>query len=369
MLKIQDSNSPESNLLHECLLSAFKEAGEGAGAYAFATSDGVDLLLKDSVFEEYISNNNYRLIIGIDAITNSGAINKLLDFQKKYKDNLKISVFINPDYNSTFHPKFSWFRNNSGGLLIIGSGNLTVGGLRNNKEAFATIALTKKAFGETKKTWNNWLNENEKNLKELSDEIVSKKAAQNKTVRVNTRKETKEKPKEIIILDKVEEGDAEDCWYISESSKVLLAEIPKNGTRISQVNFNKKSFEEFFKATAGVNNNYRILLKNYNKNSIFSDVEIRQSVSVISSNFRFELKAISGISYPKKGMPIGVFVETGIRTFIYTIFMPEEKNYSEIVEFMYSNKSNQRDAVRIISDVKAVKEACPNIVLWNLIQD
>jgi hypothetical protein len=47
--------------------------GATSGAFAFASCDGVKLLLKDEVFKKFAGANKFELIVGIDEITNEKA--------------------------------------------------------------------------------------------------------------------------------------------------------------------------------------------------------------------------------------------------------------------------------------------------------
>ena len=55
MFNIQDPSFGGNKLLHEALLEACNNALYGAGAYAYVTSSGVNMLMKDKVFEEFIN--------------------------------------------------------------------------------------------------------------------------------------------------------------------------------------------------------------------------------------------------------------------------------------------------------------------------
>ncbi len=50
MLYIQDPEYENSFLLNEALLEACENAEYGAGTYAFVSANGIDLLMKNSIF-------------------------------------------------------------------------------------------------------------------------------------------------------------------------------------------------------------------------------------------------------------------------------------------------------------------------------
>jgi hypothetical protein len=74
---IQDPTIPYSYSLHEALLQGCSGAQRGGGAYAFVSQDGVKLLLEDDVFKSFVDNGIFRLVVGIDEITNENALKKL----------------------------------------------------------------------------------------------------------------------------------------------------------------------------------------------------------------------------------------------------------------------------------------------------
>ena len=157
MLNIQDPSFIGNKLLHEALLEACNVALYGAGAYAYVTSSGVNMLMKDKIFERFINRGRYHLVAGMDDITNTKTLETLTAVQGKSKNHLQLSAYISADSGSTFHPKFSWFRTESGGIIIVGSGNLTAKGLRRNIETFVYHEVSEERISEVEATWNEWL--------------------------------------------------------------------------------------------------------------------------------------------------------------------------------------------------------------------
>ena len=54
MFCIQDPSYENSKYLHETLISECVGCTTGAGAYAFATKDGINLLLLDDNFKDFL---------------------------------------------------------------------------------------------------------------------------------------------------------------------------------------------------------------------------------------------------------------------------------------------------------------------------
>ena len=171
-LCIQDPSYKESAYLHEALISSCVNGILGGGAYAFASKDGIELLIEDDNFKQFLKNGIFTLVVGMDAITNIYSIETLKKLQEKYAGHLIVKAYIHNSKGSTFHPKYSWFSYKKGGALIIGSGNLTQKGLRQNREAYSIEKYEDESFNEVISEWNNWLNHSKMFLFDINDDIV-----------------------------------------------------------------------------------------------------------------------------------------------------------------------------------------------------
>lgn len=375
---IQDPKCLDSVLLHEELSSAFDKALYGGGAYAFVTESGLRILIGSENFESFMKNGKFKLIVGTDDITGIRELDKLESYVQIYgKDHFDVKAFYNTE-KTTFHPKFAWFKTKVGGLVIVGSGNLTLQGLRKNREAFTVTEVSDDEIKLIENQWNNWLKSNKENLKELDDEVIrdtlelnAKKSKEYRKLRFKLLKSfaneisSTEQIEEIVQLNS-EELDNIDTWSFDLSAECLIAEVPKNGSRLKQVNFDKESFENYFGAVAG-NNDYRILLRNITSDGELADIENRPSVSVASQNYRFELDAIAGYNYPIDGKPpLLVFVKVETRTFIYEFLMPNNSNYDTLKEYLdILQQPNKRKLRRVTISVDDLLSNCHNLNLWN----
>ena len=81
---------------------------------------------------------NVKISVGID--TDGTSMEGLLDLLESVGNKGEIWVFHNEN-SSTFHPKIYLFKNNNNADVIVGSGNLTEGGLFTNYEAAFAISL------------------------------------------------------------------------------------------------------------------------------------------------------------------------------------------------------------------------------------
>ena len=368
---IQDPTIPYSYSLHEALLQACLGAQSGGGAYAFVSQDGVKLLLEDEAFRSFVDIGTFKLIVGIDEITNENALKRLRELRDTYSG-LEIIAFLHDVKGSLFHPKFTWFKNNQGGILIVGSGNLTARDLRKNWEAFSIVQVDKREIKKIEKDWNGWIAYSDHCLRDIDDESVLEKARNN--FRNRYKKKTKVKLESKIVRAKEtkwREGEVPEdieAWDFTSTDVVLVAEIPRSGNRWKQANFDKHTFTDFFGATPG-DNSQRILLRNVKKDGLFLDIEIRPSISVVSQNYRFELEAAAGLDYPASGKPIGIFIRVSTRMFLYVISMPKNGFYNKVRKFLDQKWKGRTDRMeRICTTVQQLRVNCPNLPFWKIIK-
>ena len=354
ILNIQDSNLSDVLTLDEAFKSCVDSNCTTSiyGAYAFVTKGGFDVMFGDIVQKGQIRNID--LVIGMDGITNTACIEHLKQVDKHVFD---IKAYIPNTSATIFHPKFCILANedHSNGWLIIGSGNLTVRGIRQNQEAYTAIELFSKDVEDVIQTWKNWLIATHQNLKLLDNELVTSKAKKNsnmfkaasrkknfdswnRSTIHETNREQKNKSFEIkhekIYLDEQRDFDE---WFFNINSEVLIAEIPKASSRWNQANFDKATYLHYFAGSLETSKK-QVILRHVNPESgLIGDIEHRPCVAVKSQNYRVELTAAAGLEYPKEVTPIAVFINVGKRTFIYSLFMPENNYYSTLRRWVDDN--------------------------------
>ena len=350
VLRIQDPKYPTSPSLHESILDSSKTAIRGGGAFSFVSKVGVDLLLKDELFMDFMKGGVFDLIVGIDDITNVRALETLHTLSQEVH-NLKVRVFHHDFSGATFHPKFCWFRLRRGGILVAGSGNLTGRGLRGNWEAFTISVLTPNEINELEQQWTDWVQAHLGWLKSPDDQAVLERAKLNipkKRIRPVVEPETIEVEEEVSDVDDI----SSDTPQLSDP--VLIAEIPRGGNRWNQANFDLETFRNFFEVQEGITQ--RILLQHVNDDGTLGNLESRPSVSVRSQNYRFELQAAAGLDYPDQGRPIAIFLRIATRSFRYKLLMPNDPGHSNMVAFLDDNWDGRGDRLRrIVTNIEALQ--------------
>jgi hypothetical protein len=343
-LQTPDDASPT---LLKNILASCEPAQKGGAAFAFASAQGVKMLGSESVFSKFLEAADFTIVVGLDAITDTKAVDELRKLSKKHP-NFKPKLFLHSAAGSIFHPKTIWLKTPKGGVIITGSGNLTAGGLKMNWEAMAVEVLTTAEIAEAEKSWESWLKAHKEELHELDDPKATDKAKANTVVRAKIKKALK-KPTAIEAAGEEEVEAAEELLEEIEHefslNPVLIAEVPKSGDRWQQVNFDLRSYQEYFGVTKGVTKHLRFY--QVHKDGTLGALEDRQAVAVKSQNYRFEIGAAHGLLYPTKGNPILVFEKTAEDTFNYVLLMPTDTAHESIQKYLDENYERTKKKLRV----------------------
>lgn len=360
LLSIQDPIDPNADYLHEAMLGACIKATSGGAIFAYASAHGVKLLLEDDTFQKFAKKREFTLIVGVDAITNLKALEALQNYGKQAAG-LRLLAFLHDKPRTTFHPKFCWFESTTGGVLLTGSGNLTVGGLRLNWEAFTTLHLSPGEMKEVKAQWNRWMSARAAMLKALNDPDVIARAKQNV---VKVKRDAPPSVRRLAVAEEAEVEEDRPSTPTDDGLQVLIAEIG-GGTRWKQANFDIETFKNFFQADP--KRQQRVIFYHVAADGSVGDIEQRPSVAVKSQNYRFELEAARGVPYPGGSKrPIGVFVRIATRTIRYRLLMPSDPTYSIVHDFLAKNyKGPTRNLRRVIINARGLREIWPTSPVLN----
>ncbi len=129
---LSNLNYPISKVINEGLRNSLSTHI----AVAFLKYSGVEVI-QDALIDSLEKGAEFEIIVGLDfKTTDSKSIRFLLDLNKTYKK-LKFYCYGDKENNKTdivFHPKIYMFDNGREKISIIGSTNLTRGGLESNFE-------------------------------------------------------------------------------------------------------------------------------------------------------------------------------------------------------------------------------------------
>ena len=363
---------------------------------AFASYGGITALTPH-ILRAKANDVKIKIILGVDQkCTSKEALEEVLSWG--------VDSYIYYTLNTNiFHPKVYLFENSDYYTLIVGSSNLTEGGLVRNVECSLLVqdmqgTSVHSAFYAY---WKGILDSTEENLYPITQEMIdqlyeekiipsdSERAMASAEKRAGVSSESKRssmfkssgvqknpegfepkrlkrkiKTKKIAVLD-----DATKSTEVIEApmeigEEVLIAEIG-GGPRWKQVNFPIAIFEDFFGAERG-NNDYWISIMNIGQDGSLGDVEKRQAVSVKSRNYRFEIhcEETKG-EYPGDDVrPIVIFVKLDSNEFLYHVLLAKHDAYEKVKEYLYRETKNKaRELKRSIVHVEAIHALYPELVI------
>ena len=344
---LQDPTSPDTVYLLEAIIAASQGATAGTGIFAFASRAGVDSLIGDPEIQHFLVASPMSLLVGIDAVTTRHTLERLQELEREYEQ-LSVQVFWNPT-DALFHPKVVRFEYPDGRRsLIVGSGNLTPGGLRQNFEAFTLIrAAADEALDVA--SWDRLLVEHSADIRPI-DEDALERAARNL---VRGRQPSRDVGG---VAGSRYSGDVE--LPVGRTDRFLVARVPRAGGRWQQIHFNMDVIQQFFRVRPGTTQ--RVYLVECRQDGTFAEEEVRPCVySQVNKNPKVEVASHHGEAYPDTGPPIAVFRELQARSFAYMLLMPGDPGYTEMFTLTETLPTVGRGVPRVITDRAAVEDAWP----------
>ncbi|MFW6026514.1 MAG: hypothetical protein ACOCRX_09240 [Candidatus Woesearchaeota archaeon] len=304
---------------------------------AFMTLNG---LLRIGIGENGPLNNfiinpstRFNLLVGIDNITTADALSRLKEFDDLDIPNYNISGFSSHG-KGIFHPKIFVFRKKDDtGTVIVGSNNLTQGGLFSNIEVSVKLEnLTNEELIE----WENlikdtyeYLNEN---IFEITEDLINKIKETRKQQRKSKRKTVSKTSQKISSVDLLEKEDVE----IEQKNTVLIRQVPRAGNRSKQVHFTIDIVENYF----NISEETSISLQQVQPNKKPEPVETRPLVlSDVNRNAKIEINGaeILNDNYPEDGSrPILVFEKIDESFFRYMLLLKENDGFEELEGYLES---------------------------------
>ena len=356
----QDPASTDTVYLLEAIIDASRGAESCSGIFAFASRGGVDSLLGDPEIQNYLCESPMSLLVGIDAVTTRNTLVRLRELEQEL-ERLDVRVFRNPT-DALFHPKVARFEYPDGRrTMIVGSGNLTPGGLRQNIEAFSVMRA---AVGETldASSWDRFLSEHADDLRTI-DESALERAAQN-VVRGRRRlRDAEPDPERAPAVAEPAAGSLVDVDLpVGRTDRFLVAQIPKAGGRWHQIHFNRDVIENFFRVRLGTTSQ-RVFLVECRHDGTFAEQEVRPCVySGANMNPKIEIASHHGAPYPDSGRPIAVYRELQVRSFAYMLLMPGDPGYAEMLALTGDLPTVGSGVPRVITNAAGICgfwAACP----------
>lgn len=350
---MQDPGDPGTRYLYEAIINAASEANAWQGIYAFASRNGVNHLINDPVVQELIHRGGeIDLIVGIDAVTNRQTLERLQELEARHH-RFRPKVFWN-NVGGLFHPKISQFSYADGRkTLIVGSGNLTPGGLMHNFEAYSIISA---GAGETLdlSSLEAFLIRNEAEIAVIDEEALQR-AARNVITSIGGEARRRA-PKGPLIHQPQTRHPAKVF------DRIQIAQVPGAGGRWSQVHFNANVIENYFRITDL--RTQRVYLTQVHTDGTLGEEEVRPCVySETNKNYKIEIAAAKGLGYPTTGRPMLVFRERKVRCFDYMLLMPGQAGHAAIFALSESLPSVGKGLRRAITDMATLGHSWPSCPL------
>lgn len=346
-LHLQDPTASSTTYLFEEIVAAARNATRGRAIFAFASKDGVDALMEDPELVGLLRRGSFEMIVGIDAVTTRPALQRLLDASRTFRS-FRAVVFWN-ETGRLFHPKLCYFAGDRSATLLVGSGNLTSGGLQSHFEAFARLTMTRREGEQVIQPWDEWLQAHAAHLRTIDDEVLAR--ADRNSLRRQPGVEPEDSNEHRL------RGTG------SGGSSVLIAEVPRSGDRWNQVNFDIDTIRQYFRVEPG--SSQRVFLEQRLPGNMSGSQEVRPCVdSGRSQNYRIEIAAGRGIAYPSRGRPILVFLRTAPRVFRYQLVLPLDDGHTELENVLRQAGASPHRVRRIIVSPLELASAWPgNAVL------
>lgn len=354
---IQDPADPETHYLYEAIIGAATEAATWRGMYAFATRGGVDQLIEDPVVHEFMNRGGaIDLIVGIDAVTNRQTLERLQELEARHAE-FRPRVFWNSS-RGLFHPKISHFGYADGRKkLIVGSGNLTPGGLMHNFEGYSVISGGRRDRLDLS-SLDAFLVRHAADIRPIDQEALERAA-------LNVMRPVSGVPHPRVPQPRppaIRPAPVVPTVRATVLDRVLVAEVPDAGGRWSQSHLNAAVVQEFLRVTNLTTQ--RAYLTHVDAGGVRGEEKIRPVVySTSNKNYKVEISAAKGKDYPTTGRPMLIFRERQVRCFDYMLLMPGDAGYTETVALSQALPRLGRGVRRSITDLPTLARAWPECPL------
>lgn len=381
-LRFQDPTSKATRYLDEEILALLvdPEVDEIDSMFAFASAQGVLSILESGAFKAYmVRKGKFRLLVGIDAITGPDALSRIRQATETFTPLFDGLVFKN-EFATLFHPKLVRARRaNGSGRLVVGSGNLTPGGLRSNFEAFGVLEIPA-GHPAVDQEWDRFLADHSDEITSIDDDAIAQgernRQRSNAARAATSGPGGKKKPIPLgsaaLAPEEAEEPDDPEAPAtgslaaaadvdLSVNDRILIAEVPRAAGRWRQVGFNGDVAQEFFGAEP--NSADRIALRQWTPGGWEAEPPRPVVLSGVNLNHRIEFRARPDVDYPDAGRPLLVLREVGVRTFDYAFILPGEPGFDELTGFAQAKPSIGRGVRRVIVTRAEALAAWPEMPL------
>ncbi|MDQ1924356.1 phospholipase D family protein [Massilia pseudoviolaceinigra] len=370
---------PGTTKLLEAIDAAAAKASAGGGVFAFASRGGIEAFFAQPNIARMLDRRQqFQLIVGVDAITNAEALLFLGEKVVQYDGILSAKVFFHEHPRSTFHPKFSWFRQGGNLRLVTGSGNLTMRGLGQsaiasgaqpgNWEAFSIQSMHGDEATAAMAGIDEWLTGQlaAGTLCALDDARVRERAMANGRMRfaaVTPRARTPARTAGAAA--DIEVAPVDGIRF--STPEILVREIPRN--RTGQADLGRKALTDFFGYEGSEK---KVFVQYVSLDNIPKPVEPILLFVNQSKNYRLELREIAGLNYDlgdDDSRMLVIATKLDLRSFRYTIVPVTAPEYTAVAQLlgavppMRGRSRPMREAFVSSTDLQRVWPGVPDNLL------
>lgn len=303
---------------------------------AFATLNGV-LSIGAAVGGELFhhvnkQDNSFKWIVGVDSITSADALRTLRELGNSSVGDFYLRAFESS--TGLFHPKIFIFKKADGtGTVLIGSNNLTSGGLRDNIEVSVRLdELTEVELQQWEELWD-LTNSKTESIKEITDDLLHTLQEIRRRDRITRRRVRRQTE---VTFPVVEDMSLVDVDTTTGERRILIREVPRAGDRVHQVHFTLDIADHYFGFREEIGPR-QVRLQQVQPNSSPSQVEHRRLV--LSSSNRNAKVEVGGArilldNYPENARPILVFEQIETDFFRYMLLLPGDDGFHELSSYL-----------------------------------
>jgi hypothetical protein len=357
LFHIQDPADPNTQYLYEAIIGSVTEATTWRGLYAFATRGGVDQLIEDPVVHDFMHRGGaIEFIVGIDAVTNRQTLERMQELETLHPM-FHPQVFWNKT-RGLFHPKISHFGYADGRKkLIVGSGNLTPGGLMHNFECYSVVTGRRRETLDLS-SLDEFVARHAADIRPIDEEALERAA-------LNLLRPVVAFPRPRLPQPRppgVHPQPVARAAQVVALDRVLVAEVPDAGGRWSQSHLNAAVIEDYFRVSNLATQ--RVYLTHVDAGGVRDNVKVRQIVySASNKNYKVEISAAKGKDYPIAGHPMLIFRERQVRCFDYMLLLPGDPGYLETVALSQALPRLGKGFRRSVTDLHTLAQAWPDCPL------
>jgi len=263
-------------------------------------------------------------IVGIEVVTTADALERLRDLEGLSEGRSSIRAFDDPS-KGLFHPKvFMFERSDGSGATLIGSNNLTPGGLENNIEASVLIDdISPKEMEVWRKLWQRAISPGHR-LYPITDDLISK-------VRENRQSQRGGRRRKVRVIEEIE------TEIIQGNPRILLRYIAGAGGRTSQAHFSRQMVEQFFGLTPGDGKTITIQMVQPGQQPGRLETDRPLVFSQTNRNSRIEMVGLKDRlppNYPAGWYAILLVQEVEHSRYRYMTLIPTDTGYSTVNDYL-----------------------------------